>query len=196
MQAGDHGAHRPRGHVDPLRPIRRWPATPSHSRVQRGADSPAAAPRTPEACLSGHLDAPDAWTPDAWTLDVRSTGWTDVLTTGLGARTGQRPAWAASGHILATGDHPLGGPTWPGSRRLGALGHPGRLRGDGTCTAALTAAATGQLPSTALDAAPRRTALLGSDGWSVERTATLHPLWQVQLSKARAREGDAEATMN
>jgi hypothetical protein len=27
-------------------------------------------------------------------------------------------------------------PTAPGSRRLGTLGHPGRLRGDGTCAAA------------------------------------------------------------
>jgi hypothetical protein len=29
-----------------------------------------------------------------------------------------------------------------------------------------------------VQAAPRRTAVLGSDGWSVERAAKLHPLWQ------------------
>jgi len=64
MPAGDHAARGPRRHVDPLRPTEGRPTTPSHSRAQRGPDS-AAAPRTPEACPSGHLmhrtpDAPDA----------------------------------------------------------------------------------------------------------------------------------------
>jgi hypothetical protein len=113
--AGDHAARRPRGtSTGWTRPGR--PATPSHSRVQRGADNLAALPRTGEACPSGHLDARTPghrtrghWTPDAWTLDVRSTGWTDIptagpdeadrATTGLaGVRTSWRPAttrWAA-----------------------------------------------------------------------------------------------------
>jgi hypothetical protein len=134
------------------------PATPSHSRVQRGADTPGVAPRTPEACPSGHLDAPDTGRVDAGRpldrLDGRphdGTGDADRATTGLaGVRTSSRPAttrWAAQAS--------------PGSRRLGALGHPGRLRGDGTYAAALTAAATGQLPSTARhEAAARRTAVV------------------------------------
>jgi hypothetical protein len=159
MRAGDHAARRHGGtSARCARPGR--PATPSHSGVQRGADSPAAAPRTPAACPSGHLAAPDAWTPDAWTLDVRSTGWTDIPTAGLdeadrattglaGVRTSSRPAT------------PAGRPDLARVRAPGVLGHPGRLRGDGTCATALTATATGQLPSTARhQAAPRRTALV------------------------------------
>ena len=117
MPAGDHAAHRPRRHVDPLRPAGR-PATPSYSRGQRGADSAAAAPRTPEPGPSGHPAAPDAWTPDAWTLDVRSTGWTDVPTADRTRRTGQRPAWPASGHPRDRRP-PAGRPDLAGSRRLG-----------------------------------------------------------------------------
>jgi hypothetical protein len=149
MQAGDHAAHRPRRHVDHWpRPGR--PATPSHP--GSSADSPAAAPRTPETRLSGHPDAPDAWTPDTWTPDVRSTGWTDVPTTGPWTRT--TTGWPASGH------------SWrPAITRWAARLHrvtaPGGARpamtapGDGPCAAALTAAITGQLPSTARhEAAP------------------------------------------
>jgi hypothetical protein len=180
MQAGDHAARRPRRHVDPLRPAGR-PATPSHSGVQRGTDSAAAAPRTPQACPSGHLDAPDAWTPDAWTPDVRSTGWTDIpRRTGRGGQGNNRPG-PASGHPRDRRP-PARRPDLPGSRRPGALGHPGRLRGDGTCAAALTAV-TGQLPSTARhEAAPRRTAVLGKDcGSRVVRNGDGHPLWRMQL---------------
>src|SRR5215217_904597 len=90
----------------------------------------------------------------------RWTGDADRATTGLaGVRTSSRPAttrWAAQAS--------------PGSRRLGALGHPGRLRGDGTYAAALTAAATGQLPSTARhEAAARRTAVLKRESPGVRR---------------------------
>jgi hypothetical protein len=156
---------------------------PEPLQVQRGADSAAAAPRTPEACPSGHLDAPDActldaWTPDAWTPDVRSTGWTDVPTTGsdeadrattglAGVRTSSRPATTAGRPDLAR-------VTAPGSARP-----PRLLRGDGTCAAALTAAATGQPPSAA-DMRPRPGALLSSDdyGSSVEPAEKLHPLCQ------------------
>ncbi len=129
------------------RPLRPTGAArhPKPFQVQRGADSAATAPRTPQACPSGHLDTGrlDTGRLDA---DVRSTGWTDVphdgigrgghrATTGLaGVRTSSRPATTA------------GRLTSPGSRRLGALGHPRLLRGDGTCAAALTAAATGHLP--------------------------------------------------
>ena len=141
------------------------PATPSHSR-----SSAAAAPRTPEACPSGHLDTPDAWTPDAWTpdawtpdarmLDVRSTGWTDTPTADRTRRTGQRPG-LADVRTSSRPATPAGRPDLARVTATGALGHPRRLRGDGTCAAALTAAATGQLPSTARhEAAPRRTALV------------------------------------
>ena len=79
------------------------------------------------------------------------TGDEDRATTGLGGvRTYPRDRRP-----------PAGRPDLARVTAPGALGHPGRLRGDGTCTAALTAAATGQLPSTAPhEAAPRRTALL------------------------------------
>jgi hypothetical protein len=168
MQAGDHAARGPRRHVDPLRPTGGGPphrATPGSS-----------AARTARRQRRGHRSVSVRtpgwhWTPDAWTLDVRSTGWTDVPTTGPGMRTGQRPAWPASGH-LATGDTRWAARPRPRSRRLGALGHPRRLRGDGTRAAALTAAATGQLPSTARhEAAPRRTALLRRSGSRVLRRA-------------------------
>jgi hypothetical protein len=153
MAAGDHAARRPRGHVDPLRPT-----GAARTPVRRGADSAAAAPRTPQACPSGHLDAPDTWTPDAWTLDVRSTGGrtfptagpdeADRATTGLaGVRTPSRPATTRR----AVRPRPVTAP--------GAL-DPGRLRGDGTCAAAgrrrhWTAASTARH-----EAAPRRTALV------------------------------------
>jgi hypothetical protein len=97
MPAGDHAAHGPRRHVDPLRPTEGRPTTPSHSRAQRGPDS-AAAPRTPEACPSGHLDTGCPLDrldgrPDGGTVDA------DRATTGLASvRTSSRPAtirWAA-----------------------------------------------------------------------------------------------------
>jgi hypothetical protein len=171
----DHGARRPVG------PNRGRPATPSHSRSARRGQRGGSAADT-GACPSGHLDAADAWTPDAWTLDawtldVRSTGWTDIPTAGPGARTGQRPAWPASGHPRA-GDHPLGGPTAPRSRRLGALGHPGRLRGDGTCaagpdrrrhwTAAQHRPASGRAPA---HCCPQK------NGMSVGRDSGRHPVY-------------------
>jgi hypothetical protein len=91
--------------------------------VQRDADRAAALPRTAEACPSGHRTPGHRtrghWTSDAWTLDVRSTGWTDIPRRDRTRRTGQRPAWPASGHPRS-GDHPLGGPTSPGSQRWGA----------------------------------------------------------------------------
>jgi hypothetical protein len=155
MRAGDHAAHRPRRHINRLDQPGR-PATPSHSGVQR-ADS--------RACPSGHLEArtpghrtPGHRTPGRWT-SARPVGRTSPRRDRT-RRTGQRPAWPASGHPRDR-QHPLDGPTSPRSRRLGALGHPGRRRGDGTCAAALTTAATGQLPTTTRhQAAPRRTAVL------------------------------------
>jgi hypothetical protein len=149
--------------------------------VRRDADSAMAAPWTSKACPSGHLHAADAWTPDAWTPDVRSTGWTDVPTAGLGTRTGattgltsvrtsSRPARTRG----ATRPRPV---TAPGSARP-----LGRLRDDATGAAALTGAATGQLPPrspggrASAHCCPRT--IYGS---SVERTAKLHPLWQVRI---------------
>jgi hypothetical protein len=150
---------RPRGHVDPLRPPPGAARHTEHSRVQRGADSAAAAPRTPEACPSGHLDAPDAWTPDAWTPDVRSTGDADRATTGpAGVRTSSRPVttrWVAR-------SRPVTAP--------GALGHPGRLRGDSTCAAALLPPPPDSCP-TPPGIRPRHGALLSSDEFRVERRA-------------------------
>ena len=110
---------------------------------------------------------------DTGGLSVRTPGhWTSARPVGQTSsrwdrgrgqgndRPSQRP------DILTTGDHPLGGPTLPGSRRLGALGHPGRSR---HLRRVLTAA-TGQLPGTARhEAAPRRIALLGR--FRVERRA-------------------------
>jgi len=100
MPAGDHAAHRPRRHVDPCaRPGRPVTEPPG---VQRGADSATAAPRTPEPVR------PDTWrprtpghrTPDTGHLDAG--GPLDRLdghpTADRTRRTGQRPAWPASGH--------------------------------------------------------------------------------------------------
>jgi hypothetical protein len=168
MQAGDHAAHRPRGHVDPLRPAGAVRHTEPLRGPGRGQGGGSAADTG--ACPSGHLDAPDAWTPDAWTpdawtpdawtLDVRSTGWTDIARrTGRGGQGNDRPGRRPDS------SRPASTPGRPDLARVaapGALGHPGWLRGDGTCAAALTAAAPGQLPSTARhQAAPRRSALLG-----------------------------------
>jgi hypothetical protein len=155
-QATTPADHRP---IDPPGPAGAA-ATPNHSG--------SSAARTGRRQRRGHWsvsvrtpDAPDARSPDTWMLDVRSTGWTDVSTADWTRRTRQRPGWPASGHPRHWRPPP-GGPTPPGHGTWGRSGQPGRLRGDGPCAAALTAATTGQLPSTARhDAAPRRTALLG-----------------------------------
>jgi hypothetical protein len=122
------------GYVDPPRPTGR-PATPSHSRSSAAQTAVAGAAEpdtwTPDGWTPDGW-TPDAWTLDAWTLEVRSTGWTDVLTagpdeadratTGLAAvRTSSRPA------ITRRAARPR-----PGHGAWGALGHPERLRGDGT----------------------------------------------------------------
>jgi hypothetical protein len=112
----DHG-----GTSNPLRPTGTARRTEPFQ-GQRGADSAAAALRTPEARPSGHLDGTGR-VDTAWTPDVSLTDWTDVRTVDRGRgqgddRRGRRP------DILATGDHPLGGQTSPGSQCLGALGHP------------------------------------------------------------------------
>jgi hypothetical protein len=64
-------------------------------------------------------------------------------------------------------------------RRL-RLGNQGRLRDGNTSSATVTTAVTRQLLGVAPRSKPRLGALLSSDdyGSSVERTATLHPLWQ------------------
>jgi hypothetical protein len=141
-------------------------ATPGSS-----ADRAAAAPRTPERVrpdtwmhrTPGHR-TPGRWTPGRWTPGR----WTSARPVG---RTSSRRDWGRGQGNDRPGRRPdissrPATTRWaarpgPGHGAWGALGHPGRLRGDGTCTAALTAAATGQLPSTARhEAAPRRTALL------------------------------------
>jgi hypothetical protein len=128
MQAGDHAAHRPRRHVDHWpRPGR--PATPSHPRVQRGqpggsaADTGDPSVRTP-GC-TGRLDTGRLDTGRLDTgcpldrLDGRPhDGTVDADNDRLaGVRT-----------FLATGDHPLGGPTSPGH---GAWGRSASHDGSG-----------------------------------------------------------------
>jgi hypothetical protein len=145
----------------------RRPAAPGRGGPPHRA-TPGSSARTARRQRRGHRRPvrPDTWMPrtpghrtrGCWT-SARPVGRTSPRRTGRGGQGNDRPGRRPD--ILATGDTPLGGPTSPGSRRLGALGHPRRLRGDGTCAAALTAAATGQLPSTARhEAAPRRTALV------------------------------------
>ena len=123
MRAGDHAARGPRRHVEPIAPTGAA-RPPSHSTGQRGSDSAAAEPRTPETRPSGHLHGTgrvdtghvDTGRPlDRLDSDVRTAD------RGRGQgdhRRGRRP------DILATGDQPLGGQTSPGSQRLVALGQP------------------------------------------------------------------------
>jgi hypothetical protein len=88
---GDHAARRPRG-TSTRCAQPGWPAPPSHSRVRRGPDNAAAAPRTPEACPSGHLDArtPGHRTPGRWT-SARPAGRTSPRRTGRGGQGNDRP---------------------------------------------------------------------------------------------------------
>jgi hypothetical protein len=161
MQAGDHGAHRPRG---------------TSTRCAQSGDGPphrttpgSSAARTARRQRRGHRRSacPDTWmhrtpghrTPGRWT-SARPVGRTSSRRDwGRGQgndRPGRRPDISSRPATTRWAARP-----GPGHSAWGALGHPGRLRGDGTCTAALTAAATGQLPSTARhEAAPRRTALV------------------------------------
>ena len=178
MRAGDHAARGPRRHVEPIAPNGDGPphrAIPRASAVRtarlhsRGHRRPV----RPDTCM-----APVAWTPRAWTPDVRLTDWTrtsaqrtedaDRATTGVaGVRTSSRPAttrWAARprpGRSVwwRSASHNGSAVTTPAPRPW-----PPPLN---NCPAP---------PST-----PRLGALLSSDdfGSSVERTARLHPLWQV-----------------
>jgi hypothetical protein len=143
IQAGDHPPADTGGtSTHCAQPTAPHPATPGPARRgPRGgsaADSAGLSVRTPEHRTPGHR-TPGHRTPDTgrWT-SARPAGRTSHG--GTGARTGQRPAWPASGHPRA-GD-PAGRPDLARVTRLGALGHPGRPRGGGTCAGALTAAAT------------------------------------------------------
>jgi hypothetical protein len=127
VRAGDHAARGPRRHVEPIAPSGDGPrhrAIPGSSAVRtaRRQSRGHRRPVRPDTWMAPVAWTPDAWTPDAWTPDVRLTDWTDVRTADRGRgqgddRRSRRP------DILATGDHPLGGQTSPGSQRLGALGH-------------------------------------------------------------------------
>jgi hypothetical protein len=129
-------------------------ATPGPARGQGGGSA-----ADTGACPSGHLDALDTGRVDAGRpldrLDGHPHGGPDEADrapTGLaGVRTSSRPATPAGRPDLARVTAP------------GALGHPRLLRGDGTCAAALTAATTRQLPSTA-GMRPRPGALLSLEG--------------------------------
>jgi hypothetical protein len=116
----------PADHGDTSNPLpqRGRPAAPSHSTGQRGPDSAAAEPRTPETRPSGHLHGTgrvDTGRVDTGRpLDRLDT---DVRTADRGRgqgddRRSRRP------DILATGDQPLGSQTSPRSQRLVALGQP------------------------------------------------------------------------
>jgi hypothetical protein len=147
------GAPRPTGpaggpHTQPLQ-------------VQRDADHAAAVPRTAQACPSGHLNTrhldtghrtPDVGRPlDG--LDGRPTAGPGR---GQGNdRRGRRP------DILAPAT-PAGRPDLTRVTAPGALGHPGRPRGNGTCAGALTAAATDSCLAPP-GMRPRPGALLSSD---------------------------------
>jgi len=157
----DQAAHRPQRHVEPGAPTVAGPGRTDAIRIQRGADSAAAAGadtgrlsvRTPGSHRwCGH------WSP--WTPDIRPTSWTDVRPHGgQRTRTQQRTAWPASGH---PGRPRRRRP--PAERRKASLGLQ-RLRRsaphDGSAVPTLAAAVIGQLRSTARhDAAPWRTALV------------------------------------
>jgi hypothetical protein len=178
MPAGDHAARRPRRHVNPPRPAGAARHTePLRGPARRGQRGSARTPgpvrpdtrlhRTPE---HGRLDTghADAGRP----LDRldgrphRGPDEADTTTTGLaGVRTSSRPATTARRPDLAR-------VTAPESARP-----PRTAPRDGTGAAALTAAATGQLPSTTRhEAAPRRTALLGRIGSRLVRRNGGHPV--------------------
>jgi hypothetical protein len=164
MPAGDHAAADHGG--TSTRCAR--PATPSHSGVQRrtarrwcrGHRRPVRPdtrrPRTPGHRTPGHR------TPGHRTREHRMSARPVGRTSPRPDRgRGQGNDGLAGIRTSSDRRHPLGGPTSPRVTATGgARPSPGRLRGDGTCDAALTAA-TGQLPSTARhQAAPRRIALL------------------------------------
>jgi hypothetical protein len=112
------------------------PAAPSRGGPPHRATPGSSAARTARRQRRGHQRPvrPDTWMPGR----LNTGRWTSARPVGRTSSPRRRPGHGA----------------W------GRSAHPGRLRGDGTCTAALTAAATGQLPSTARhEAAPRRTAL-------------------------------------
>jgi hypothetical protein len=104
------------------------PATPSHSGVQsartgrrrrRGHRRPVRADtwmqRTPGHRTPGHR-TPGHRTPGRW-MSARPAGQTSPRRDRERGQGNDRPSRRPD--ILATGDHPLGGPTWPVSRRLG-----------------------------------------------------------------------------
>jgi hypothetical protein len=169
MRAGDQAASGPRRHVEPAAPSGSARSTepyqgPARHRQRgcRAADTGGLSVRTPRWNRSrghrtrghrtrGHRTRGHQTSArPIGRTSARRTEDADRATTGVaGVRTCWRPAttrWAAN---LA------------GAAASGPLGHPLRLRGDNICAAALTAAATEQLRSTAQhEAAPRRTAVV------------------------------------
>jgi hypothetical protein len=153
----------------------RRPAAPGRGGPPHRA-TPGASARTRRRQRRGHRRRvrPDTWRPrslDTGHLDAgcpldRLDGHPTADRT---RRTGHRPGLAGVPTSLRPAT-PAGRPDLARVTAPGALGHPRRLHGDGICAAALTAAATRPLPSTAQhEAAPRRTALLGR--FRVERRA-------------------------
>jgi hypothetical protein len=150
------------------------PRRPGHP--SRAAASPAPRPAT-----SFPSDTADAAThgrrrPDTGHLTLRHPHRTPV--------TGQSP-WD-TGHLTPDAGHrmpdtnpdtvttaqPASGPAWP----------PGSDRTLRRPTVLCSRTASRLLGFAAGQAAPRRTALLGSDGWRVDRDGGGHPLWRVLRS--------------
>jgi hypothetical protein len=149
------------------------PAAASHSRVQRGADSTAAEPRTPKARPSGHLDG---------------TGRLDTRRVDTGRPRDRLDGRPHGGQRTRIGRGPMSGHPWrPTTTRWAAdLARVAASRG---AWPPITTAVTTPVPrpwSPPLDncAAPplgRASAHCSPQknfGSSLERTAKLHPLWR------------------
>ena len=173
-------------HAGPSHPSRRLPGPPPRPTTSLRSDSGRGNARTPDDHTGHrHLDAqtpaPDTGRVDrhVWTLDARPGHWTpnagrgrgqgDDGTAGIrtsGAHHAERPLAGTPKVLLWTAPAALGSPCRLGVRPPASTRLPLAL--PGSC-------------SVAPPAKPRLGALLSSEdcGSSVERTATLHPLWQM-----------------
>jgi hypothetical protein len=141
-------------HRDPVEPAAPAVAGPGRTdgfRVQRGADSAAAAAadtgrvsvRTPGSHRScGHRTP---WTPVAWTPDVHPTSWTEVRPHGGQRRwTAQPTAWPASRHPGRPRRRRP--PGWAANARSGCRACGARQPHNGSAVTTPTAAVTGAAP--------------------------------------------------
>ena len=174
-------------HADPGHPSRTAACPPPRSRTSLRPDAADAAThkpgrphRTPD---SGHLDAQTP-APDTGqrsrgqaSVDTGRSHWTPDAGRGRGqgdeGAAGIRTSWATT-----SSDRPLGRPTVFLWTAPAALDSPCRLGGEAAFQREI--ASRRQLLGRSAGVERRLGALLSSDdyGSSVERTATLHPLWQ------------------